>query len=279
MPPQFQPCAFAGNADLYGIGIRIGLYLQWISTLAASVFTPHDEGVVRILNLLIQSAMLLGMVLLTRDSKMRPVEPVITIWLLFGALSSLSGSGVNPVGRFSGIFRLVIYSTVAGYACWFWFVGLDGLLEQEPPHCTVVAFFGRVSIDGPFRTFNQVASILGGMVCVFFILWTVIFIVRRVMSRGSTTGHRALRKRTARVELLILSSVIIILSIVRSGIFDRGEPHYRHWQHFFRWSAAYLALCHPWLDSGHVWRRKKQGIFKTQVLGAFWPAFELHELA
>ena len=219
MNPRDQPCGFTGNADLYGIGIRIGFYLQWVSTLAATIFTPRDEGVLRILNLLIQSAVLLGMVLLTRDHKIRAIEPVITLWLQFGALSSLSGSGVNPVGKFSGIFRLLVYSAAAGYACWFWFVGLDGLLEKVPPSCTVVAFFGKVSINGPFRTFSKFASILGAIFCVFFFLWTGVYLVHRIMrlvARRNTTAHAprtAPGRRAARVELLVLSSGVIILSI------------------------------------------------------------------
>ncbi|KAH7305412.1 hypothetical protein B0I35DRAFT_492721 [Stachybotrys elegans] len=108
-----QTCPFAGNADLYGIGIRIGFYLQWISTLLATIFMPWEEDVLRILNLLIQSAVFLGLVLLTKEHEIRTIEPVITIWLLFGALSSLSGSGVNPLGRFSGFFRVTLYSAVA----------------------------------------------------------------------------------------------------------------------------------------------------------------------
>lgn len=206
---SLQTCPFSGNADLYGIGIRIGFYLQWISTLLATIFVPWEENIIRSLNLLIQSAVFLGLVLLTRQHEIRTIEPVITVWLLFGALSSLSGSGVNPLGKFSGFFRVILYSAVSGYACWWWFVGLDELLEGEP-NCKIVAFFGGVPIDGPFRTFNKVASILGGAICIVFLLWSLLIAHRRITGKGTIV--RTVRT-TARVELLVFSSVIVALSV------------------------------------------------------------------
>ncbi|KAI3572871.1 hypothetical protein IWW34DRAFT_707869 [Fusarium oxysporum f. sp. albedinis] len=203
-------CPFPGNSDLYGIGIRIGFYLQWVSTLLTTIFMPTEENVLRILNLLIQSAVLLGLVLLTKEHEIHTIEPVITIWLLFGALSSLSGSGMNPLARFSGFFRVIIYSAVAGYACWFWFVGLDELLKKGL-NCEIVAFFGGVPIDGPFRTFNKVASILGGIICIAFLLWSLVILHRRITETSSIA--QTARTATTRVELLVLSSSIIALSI------------------------------------------------------------------
>lgn len=204
-----QTCPFAGNADLYGIGIRIGFYLQWISTLLATIFTPWEEDILRVLNLLVQSAVFLGLILLTRDYNIRAVEPVITIWLLFGALSSLSGSGMNPLGRLSGFFRILLYSGVAGYACWFWFSGLDELLEAEL-NCKTVAFFGEVPIDGPFRMFNKVVSVMGGTICVVFLLWSVAIVRKRIKGRGITTR---VRRPSVEMELLFFSFAIIVLSI------------------------------------------------------------------
>ena len=99
-----QICGFDGNPDLYGIGVRVGLYLQWIATLLTTLFEPKDEGLLRIVNLLIQSAIFIGMVLLTSHQEVQSIEPVLAIWLIFGALSSLSGNGMNPLGRFSGMY-------------------------------------------------------------------------------------------------------------------------------------------------------------------------------
>lgn len=69
---------------------------------------------------------------------------------------------MNPLGHSSGLYRVILYSAVAGYACWFWSTGLDGLMGHD---CDSVAFFGGISIAGRFRTFNKVASAAGLVVC------------------------------------------------------------------------------------------------------------------
>lgn len=53
MDSMNQVCPFAGNSDLYGIGVRIGLYAQWAATLLVTLFSPEDEETFRIVNLII----------------------------------------------------------------------------------------------------------------------------------------------------------------------------------------------------------------------------------
>lgn len=36
------PCAAVGQEDIYGIGIRLGLYLQWYSTCLAYLYQPQE---------------------------------------------------------------------------------------------------------------------------------------------------------------------------------------------------------------------------------------------
>ena len=110
-------CSFDGNTDLYGIGVRVGLYLQWITTLLTTIFSPGEEDILRAINLLIQSAILFGLVLITDRNEIHAIEPVISIWLTLGALSSLTGSWMNPIGHVSGVYRVILYTGIAGYAC------------------------------------------------------------------------------------------------------------------------------------------------------------------
>jgi hypothetical protein len=202
-------CGFDGNADLYGIGVRVGLYLQWITTLLTTLFQPADERVLRVINLLIQSAIFIGLILLTNRQQVRAIEPIISIWLIFGALSSLSGSGMNPLGHFSGVYRILLYTAVAGYSCWFWFTGLDSLLSAEPG-CVPIAFFDGISIAGRFRTFNKVASVLGLCICGVFIILTIRTFL--IGPEGSNRRGRARRPRI-QVEFFVTSTAIIGVSI------------------------------------------------------------------
>ena len=35
-------CGFVGNSDVYGLGIRIGLYSQWLSTIISNWFHHYN---------------------------------------------------------------------------------------------------------------------------------------------------------------------------------------------------------------------------------------------
>jgi hypothetical protein len=205
-------CSLPGNQDLYGVGVRAGLYLQWLSTLLSTLLEPSDEDLMRIINLLIQSAIFIGLMLLTSRSEIQVLDPVISIWLLFGALSSLSGSGMNPLGRLSGLYRILLYTLVAGYACWFWFVGLEKLLQdafqENGGPCAVIAMFDDVEISGIFKGYNRIASLVGLLLCVGFLLaWFVVWL------KGENKSKRS-RRPQVEIAYLCLSTGIIVLSIV-----------------------------------------------------------------
>ncbi|KAI4098236.1 MAG: hypothetical protein L6R37_006606, partial [Teloschistes peruensis] len=38
-------CQIVGDTDLYGIGVRVGLYLQWLSLFLAVVFASPNEAI------------------------------------------------------------------------------------------------------------------------------------------------------------------------------------------------------------------------------------------
>ena len=203
-------CTIGGNPDLYGVGIRVGLYLQWISTLLSTIFVPGDEDILRVANLLVQSAIFVALLHLSARGDLHAVDAVLATWLVFGALSSLSGSGINPLGCFSGTFRVLFYTAFASYACWFWFSGLDAILARDNG-CGGVAFFGGTSITGPFRDFNKVAAIIGLTVCTAFIIANVWVAFKRYQRKTSPDASPP--RPVVELSLLLISGIIIILSI------------------------------------------------------------------
>ena len=88
---------FTGNADLYGLGIRIGIYLQWMSSLLTNVFLPH--GVSDSLDT--NSIFLFALFIATASSTtakggLHPTEAFIVLQLCFGfLLSVLSVAGMR----------------------------------------------------------------------------------------------------------------------------------------------------------------------------------------
>ncbi|KAL7933593.1 hypothetical protein V8C35DRAFT_303353 [Trichoderma chlorosporum] len=199
-----------GNSDLYGIGVRVGLYAQWVATLLATLFDPKTESTYRIANLIIQWSIFLG--LCTQSQAGDPViGAVITQYLLFGSLSSLTGDGISHLSHFSGIFRIVFYTAVSAYGCWFWFNGIDDMTNDK---CTDIAFFGNVSLHGRFRTAGKVFSVLGVVVCGLSLIYSVFAVTKR-FTGGIRRAFEEKEKGRPKVELvlLVLSMALIGMSI------------------------------------------------------------------
>ncbi|KAI0382806.1 hypothetical protein F5Y04DRAFT_44064 [Hypomontagnella monticulosa] len=200
-------CDIVGDADFYGIGIRLGLYSQSLTTLLVTLFVQEEEEVNRVLNLLLQLAIFAGTVLKTNKSDIHAFEVMIVFWLLVGALSSLTGDGLSGIRSFSGICRLVFYAALSAYGCWFWFIGVDTMPGTK---CTQIVFFGRSTLDGWFRTFGKVIAIGGLGVTGGMLGWAATVFVKE---RGDTSRRtRSYRPRTE-VSLMLLSIAMIILSI------------------------------------------------------------------
>lgn len=201
-----------GNSDLYGIGVRVGLYAQWVATLLVTLFDPKTESTYRITNLIIQWSIFLG--LCTQSNPGDPlIGAVITQYLLFGSLSSLTGDGISHFSHFSGIFRIVFYTAVSAYGCWFWYSGIDEMSLAQAG-CPDIAFFGRVTIHGWFRTLGKVVAAGGLVLCVFFIGFSIWATMKR-FSNGFRDGFKSKPKGRPRVELvlMVLSMALIAMSI------------------------------------------------------------------
>ncbi|KAI9737563.1 MAG: hypothetical protein M1834_009718 [Cirrosporium novae-zelandiae] len=77
---------FQGNSDLYGFGIRLGIYLQWISSLLANAFVPDMMPSALDTNSTFLFAIFIAIVKATTAHTLRQVEALrITI------LSNLDG--------------------------------------------------------------------------------------------------------------------------------------------------------------------------------------------
>jgi hypothetical protein len=53
LPPNCTPiptCGFLGDSNTYGIGIRVGIYLQWITSGLAYNFIPDEAAEMRSIN-------------------------------------------------------------------------------------------------------------------------------------------------------------------------------------------------------------------------------------
>jgi hypothetical protein len=186
-----QQCAFAGNSDFYGLGIRIGIYLQWVTSLLANRYLREAIDGSLETNTIFLLAVFVAMVVATAQGTIRSAEVVVILHLCFGFLFSIlsiwghrTRSTKGPV-RFpllGSFFRLCLATAISAYAIWFWFRGVQPLHGDA---CDPYTFlFAKVDIAGRARIFFQMVSTLimvafGGLfatemlMLVFFYCFTV----------------------------------------------------------------------------------------------------------
>ncbi|KAL7801308.1 hypothetical protein V8C44DRAFT_353719 [Trichoderma aethiopicum] len=175
-------CPVTGNPDLYGLGIRLGIYFQMltvqISGLASAILRTEDSlGQGTIIFVLATGVVLVRLLRAAaediQDAQIQAVEvfPILTLLL--------AQVGVCRVPYWKGQTTALIYmAEVAGLIAlfaWYWWHGMDTL--PRACHDDKAFFFAKVSIWHWFRTLNKVGSvfaIIGGVVSVLFYLGAII---------------------------------------------------------------------------------------------------------
>jgi hypothetical protein len=188
---------FVGSPDLYGVGIRVGVYLSWYATLIANHFAKSRVDDMSDTNTLFMLTNIIALALVSSRQSIESVESFIVMSTLLGYFFSfwsvagmrLGDFYVSPkpaeslfygrmwnyrkwsfqfLGGYSAVgigFRFTIALGTAAYAIWFFFSGADKLHNGQ---CEPVVFmFGRHELFGPVRTFLQAFSVF---VCVLLSL-------------------------------------------------------------------------------------------------------------
>ncbi|UNI17412.1 hypothetical protein JDV02_003754 [Purpureocillium takamizusanense] len=170
-------CPVEGNADLYGLGIRIGIYIQMLTVQLSGVLSdmyPSVEDhigqgtIVFVMSAAIVLVRLLNATVSGQhdannnnllDRPLQPVEvfPVLTLLLLQMQVCRVSPAKSKTV-MLIWMAELVGLTVLFG---WFWWHGMD-LLPRSCPDDKAF-FFAKVSIWNWFRTFNKVGSVLAAV--------------------------------------------------------------------------------------------------------------------
>jgi hypothetical protein len=202
-----------GTADIYGIGVRIGLYSQWVATLLVTLFAPEEEETFRVVNLTIQTSILLG-IAVQSATETNVVEPIIVLFLMCGSLSSLTGNRITNFSHVSGVFRALFYTALSAYGVWYWFEGVDRMTETQKKGCDPIAFFGRTRVDGWFRKLGKGVSVIGLVISICLIGFCAAALWKRFQERLDAAMRRPRRQRPqVEIAFLVLSGGLIAFSI------------------------------------------------------------------
>ncbi|UQC88565.1 uncharacterized protein CLUP02_14090 [Colletotrichum lupini] len=182
---------FEGNSDIYGLGVRIGVYLQWCtSILAQNFYEPAVEGM-QDANSTYQLAMTCGFMFITsRPSEgLKTIEGYIALLFCFAGacISSLqnrsafstvlskNGVGEPPRRRVRTAGDMLLNAIISSYGIWFLFIGI-GKLERTV--CQERAFFfTSVALFGWFRFFLSAGFILGLLVSTLLLVAQAIILI------------------------------------------------------------------------------------------------------
>ncbi|KAF2246539.1 hypothetical protein BU26DRAFT_552538 [Trematosphaeria pertusa] len=203
--PTPANCTFPGDENTYGLGIRIGLYLQWLSTTLANNFVPSEAPAMRVANINFHLAAFIALMYRTiaQRGRLAAVEAFLLLVLCTGGVCSGRGTG-NAVDALEGeeprtnpdrkrkamgpgsLFRTMLGAATLYYGVWLAYVGLDALSHPPPESgCRHVVFwFAKVALFGWYRVFLKVIFTIAASYGSLSLVWNFYVVLRLVRRRG-----------------------------------------------------------------------------------------------
>ncbi|EXJ78227.1 hypothetical protein A1O3_09388 [Capronia epimyces CBS 606.96] len=183
-------CGFQGDGDTYGLGVRLGAYIQWLTSILAYNLSEEEAAAMRGVNTSFQIAMLAGLLVITvqRGSSLYAAEAYVVLLFALGGICSAATSPWKPKkrDRFGGMSRLApsnvgalirisLGTTLCAYGLWYSFQGLDHMRQNR---CSRFAFiFARVSLYGWTRTLLKVVFTLGSLAALVLVANNVLVVI------------------------------------------------------------------------------------------------------
>jgi hypothetical protein len=163
-PWRRETCGFDGNSDLYGLGIRLGVYFQWISAFMIHCLGLEGRDEIMEAYAVFLTALTIAIIVATAQSQpVYAVEVFILTYIIFGGAYAVlipSYKSSNLIDDFQSggqrrklraVVIMVILAAVSIYCCWFWLRGIFNTFLPTP--CGTYGFlFAKVSLLNPSVT-------------------------------------------------------------------------------------------------------------------------------
>ena len=141
---------FIGNSDIYGLGVRSGLYIQWVSSLLANHLLREESTALISSYLIFHIALWVIIAILTFQKTCTfAVEIVLLYYLAYGGffcvftrpnLGDFEPAMMDP--NWSNMVLLLYYLTMLTHVVWFIIIGRYSFPNM--PCATTIFFFGPV---------------------------------------------------------------------------------------------------------------------------------------
>lgn len=221
---------------MYGMGVRIGCYLQWSTSIFAENFYGPAVEPCRDANTTFQVAMLAGLVLSTGSPKENAIALEGYIALLFCFTSvwiaslqvlsvpktdhtnSLNFSDTKRAMR--GVGDMLLNTAICSYGIYLLYVGFDQLRRTTCPE--TIFFFGPVELFGWFRIFLKVVLIISLVGSATSLSLRILSFFQQLSQFISQWGQSYMPQSPcppSRVRMVKLSFSKLLGSIVGLGIF------------------------------------------------------------
>ncbi|PVI02872.1 hypothetical protein DM02DRAFT_670276 [Periconia macrospinosa] len=167
-----QTCSFQGNPDIYGPGIRIGIYSQTLAVWFANYFLSSQTLILRDTVTVFCVAILIALFMVVADpSSIYAVEAFLMLQILFwGCMMGVVGKSAFTRVRWSAqsiirrIFNEMLDTASWGLQVWFWWSGMDRMQSVQGDGCvTWIMYIWKVDLFGWPRKAMRVLSILALM--------------------------------------------------------------------------------------------------------------------
>jgi hypothetical protein len=220
-------CGYTGNSDIYGLGIRIGIYLQWFSTWLSTAFIPEEMLGTTVANSIFLIAISAATLSLCTSSPTAGGTPVYTADLIillaiFGIsvyfLYSLSwfGRHFGPSSSINFTFedstalgesiKMILSLSMASVSIWFWFHGVD---QFTPTPCGTYAFLFGARINATGRAARVVYG-LASCFALFVFAWFGSAVVMLVTAFPATGFYLLLYKHKKIKDVLKFWRVFLV---------------------------------------------------------------------
>lgn len=165
--PDPQLCGFDGDSNTYGLGIRLGLYMQWLSTALCHFLGSSKNNEIKNMkgiNLCFQASVFGGLLYITfTDGRTQGSGQLYAaeVWIMLSLCTGgFSGDPMDYIKRTylaHNICSSVLDMAWASYGVWFIFTGMDQM--AHPPCSRFMFFYSKVDMYHWFRVFSKVGII------------------------------------------------------------------------------------------------------------------------